>query len=672
MVVNNKVDSLSYDVEAPPPSAAGAGTGNPRARDAGRRRGVGAGAAQGVAAGAADDGEGAAAAPGRGVLPGRPAAPVQEPVVGAAPRAGAALLLPHLPVGVRLQPAPPALRPRRRPHHCQPRHPAGNQLRQARQPAANRWPIFQLRAAAHLRAAGELAGPGGGAGVHRVAGDGVHAPGRRVAGRAAAPLPAAGLHRHLLRRRLPGVPGIPQAGLHRGLPVQGDADGLHGRRRRHRVAAAAQGPARHLPLHLPHGIPRRHALRRQPPRRVEVADDRHGLRLPRHPPPHAPNQRQESKAFLGISRCSPGVGDHLHHPLLHLEIPQHQCYRHPPQGSEPSFGEHAQLQRLLRGADDQNRDHDRHPVLNRRDRSGQDLCVHQQLPGGREQGDDGDRADEHGGLLRLLLRDDGVLLPVGGELQRGLQDGVVQRRDGGGGAGDAAVPHAAVPLHPERDPGGDHHHGGGGAGGRARRRQAVEGGQAGLPGVRGGVPRRAAGVRADGPGRRRRHLALQGPAAGHPPQRRGGGPRPGDAELPQRGAVPRGRPRAGLPRRRRRVRRLLRQLHVPGGAGHALPPRRGGARAQVQPPLHPMRRPRHGRRRGDRHQRSRRAVRAQESPGQKKHRAGACQPGGVGGGEDVQLGGGRELRVGPPLLQRSGGRRGGGVQSGAALTTTTG
>jgi hypothetical protein len=69
---------------------------------------------------------------------------------------------------------------------------------------------FQLRAAAHLRAAGELAGPGGGAGVHRVAGDGVHAPGRRVAGRAAAPLPAAGLHRHLLRRRLPGVPGIPQ------------------------------------------------------------------------------------------------------------------------------------------------------------------------------------------------------------------------------------------------------------------------------------------------------------------------------------------------------------------------------------------------------------------------------------------------------------------------------
>jgi hypothetical protein len=106
-------------------ASAGAGTGNPRARDAGGRRGVGAGAAQGVAAGAADDGEGAAAAPGRGVLPGRPAAPVQEPVVGAAPRAGAALLLPHLPVGVRLQPAPPALRPRRRPHHCQPRHPAG-------------------------------------------------------------------------------------------------------------------------------------------------------------------------------------------------------------------------------------------------------------------------------------------------------------------------------------------------------------------------------------------------------------------------------------------------------------------------------------------------------------------------------------------------------------------
>lgn len=69
---------------------------------------------------------------------------------------------------------------------------------------------FQLRAAAHLRAAGELAGPGGGAGVHRVAGDGVHAPGRRVAGRAAAPLPAAGLHRHLLRRRLPGLARPPQ------------------------------------------------------------------------------------------------------------------------------------------------------------------------------------------------------------------------------------------------------------------------------------------------------------------------------------------------------------------------------------------------------------------------------------------------------------------------------
>ena len=48
--------------------------------------------------------------------------------------------------------------------------------------------------------------------------------------------------------------------------------------------------------------------------------------------------------------------------------------------------------------------------------------------------------------------------------------------------------------------------------------------------------------------------------------------------------------------------------------------------------------------------------------------ADACQPVGVGGGEDFQLGGGGYLRVGPPLLQRRGGRRGGGVQSGAALT----
>jgi len=48
--------------------------------------------------------------------------------------------------------------------------------------------------------------------------------------------------------------------------------------------------------------------------------------------------------------------------------------------------------------------------------------------------------------------------------------------------------------------------------------------------------------------------------------------------------------------------------------------------------------------------------------------AGACQPVGVGGGEDIQLGGGGDVRVGPPLLQRRGGRRGGGMQSGAALT----
>ena len=47
--------------------------------------------------------------------------------------------------------------------------------------------------------------------------------------------------------------------------------------------------------------------------------------------------------------------------------------------------------------------------------------------------------------------------------------------------------------------------------------------------------------------------------------------------------------------------------------------------------------------------------------------AGACQPGRVRCREDVQLGGGRAVRVGAPVLQRSGGRRGGGVQS-AALT----
>ena len=47
--------------------------------------------------------------------------------------------------------------------------------------------------------------------------------------------------------------------------------------------------------------------------------------------------------------------------------------------------------------------------------------------------------------------------------------------------------------------------------------------------------------------------------------------------------------------------------------------------------------------------------------------AGACQPGRVRCREDVQLGGGRAVRVGAPVLQRGGGRRGGGVQ-GAALT----
>ncbi|GJN29673.1 hypothetical protein PR202_gb17922 [Eleusine coracana subsp. coracana] len=36
-----------------------------------------------------------------------------------------------------------------------------------------------------------------------------------------------------------------------------------------------------------------------------------------------------------------------------------------------------------------------------------DIRVHQQLPGGRKQGDDGHRRHEHGRLLRVLLRDDG-------------------------------------------------------------------------------------------------------------------------------------------------------------------------------------------------------------------------------------------------------------------------
>jgi len=176
-----------------------------------------------------------------------------------------------------------------------------------------------------------------------------------------------------------------------------------------------------------------------------------------------------------------------------------------------------------------------------------------------------------------------------------VQDSRLQHRDGGDGAGDAAVPDAAVPLHSQRDPVGDHHHGGDRADRRARRRQAVEGGQAGLPSLRVGVPRRAPGVRADGPRHRRRHLAVQDPAPGDPAEPGGGRPGPGDAKLPQRGAVPGSRPRAGVPRRRRRVGHLLRQLHVPGGAGLAVPPRRGGARAQVQPPLHPIRRPRHER-----------------------------------------------------------------------------
>lgn len=114
--------------------ATGAGADDPggglRAADAaGRGAGDdddgGGGAAQGVGAGEEVDGEGAEAAAGGGVLPRRPAPPVQEPVVRAAAGARAAVLLPHLPLGLRLQPPPPPLRRRLRPHHCQPRHPAG-------------------------------------------------------------------------------------------------------------------------------------------------------------------------------------------------------------------------------------------------------------------------------------------------------------------------------------------------------------------------------------------------------------------------------------------------------------------------------------------------------------------------------------------------------------------
>lgn len=43
---------------------------------------------------------------------------------------------------------------------------------------------------------------------------------------------------------------------------------------------------------------------------VEVADDRHGLRLPRHPPPHAPNR----KLNLFTMHRIPFPSDYYHHP----------------------------------------------------------------------------------------------------------------------------------------------------------------------------------------------------------------------------------------------------------------------------------------------------------------------------------------------------------------------
>ncbi|RWW76725.1 hypothetical protein BHE74_00015163 [Ensete ventricosum] len=51
-----------------------------------------------------------------------------------------------------------------------------------------------------------------------------------------------------------------------------------------------------------------------------------------------------------------------------------------------------------------------------------------------------------------------AVLEVGGELQRRVQDGDVERGDGGGGDDHPAVPDAAVPLHPPCRP-LCHHHG---------------------------------------------------------------------------------------------------------------------------------------------------------------------------------------------------------------------
>lgn len=173
----------------------------------------------------------------------------------------------------------------------------------------HRWNCrLELRAAADLRAAGELAGPGGWPGIHRVAGDGVHAPGGGGAGAAAHRVPAAGLHGHLLRGPLPGFSRLPPPRLHGRLLVESHADGVHGRRRRHRLPAAAQGPPGDRPLHDPHGLRRRHGLRREAARRVGVADHRHGRRLPRRPPRHTADRKLSKPLLLLLL------------PLLHATI----------------------------------------------------------------------------------------------------------------------------------------------------------------------------------------------------------------------------------------------------------------------------------------------------------------------------------------------------------------
>lgn len=59
--------------------------------------------------------------------------------------------------------------------------------------------------------------------------------------------------------------------------------------------------------------------------------------------------------------------------------------------------------------------------------------------------------------LLLILYIYRAVFPVGGELQRRLQDRRVEHRDGGGGGGDAPLPYAAVPLHADRGALRHHH-----------------------------------------------------------------------------------------------------------------------------------------------------------------------------------------------------------------------